>query len=299
MREVFTKIVGDGNVLVNEPMSKHTSFKIGGAADYFLTPESEEALKTAIKVAKDNNLPVFIMGNGSNLLVGDGGIRGVVISLCKKLKNIEINEEYLYAQCGALLSRVSAEALKAELEGFEFASGIPGTVGGGVYMNAGAYGPEIKDIVEKVRFMDSSGNIAEIKAEDCGFGYRKSIFAEKGYLVLGCTFRLKKGNAEQIREKINDYTNRRVTKQPIDKPSAGSVFKRPEGYFAGGLIEEAGLKGYSIGGAKVSEKHAGFIINTGNATARDVLDLIEHIQTVVYEKNGVKLETEIKFVGEF
>ena len=215
------------------------------------------------------------------------------------MNKIEIDGERIFAGCGVLLSRVAQEALKAELEGFEFASGIPGTVGGGVYMNAGAYGPELKDVIESVRYIDEDGNFSEILAKDAEFGYRSSIFAKKGYIVTGCTFKLKKGNREEIKELINDFTNRRVTKQPIEKPSAGSVFKRPEGYFAGALIEEAGLKGFSIGGAEVSPKHAGFIVNKGSATAKDVLDLIEYIKSTVYEKNGVMLETEIKLVGEF
>lgn len=299
MREIFERILGSENVFCDEPMSKHTTFKIGGNADWFLTPENEEQLKSIIAAAKDNNMPVFITGNGSNLLVGDKGIRGVVISLYKKMNGLIVRGEKIYADCGVLLSRVATEALKAELEGFEFASGIPGTVGGGIYMNAGAYGPELKDITENVRYMDNDGNIFEMDCKACEFGYRTSIFQKSGYIVLGCTFKLKKGKFDEIKEKINDYTNRRVTKQPVEKPSAGSVFKRPEGYFAGTLIEEAGLKGFSIGGAQVSEKHAGFIINKGGATAKDVLDLVKHIQNIVYEKNGVMLQTEIKLVGEF
>ncbi len=299
MYELFKSFLGADNVLVSEPMSKHTSFKIGGPADLFLMPETHGQLRQILTVAKEQNIPLFVMGNGSNLLVGDKGIRGAVVSLYKKMNKIVVDGEKLYAGCGALMSTVASAALSAELEGFEFASGIPGTIGGGIYMNAGAYGFELKDIVESVNYMDSEGNISQISGSDCKFGYRKSIFAEKGYIVLGCIFELKKGNKEQIRERINDFTQRRVTKQPVEKPSAGSVFKRPEGYFAGALIEGEGLKGFSIGGAQVSEKHAGFIINKGDATAKDVLDLVEHIQKTVYEKNGVKLETEIKFVGEF
>ncbi len=299
MRKVFEEIMGTENVFVDEPMSKHTTFKIGGNADYFLTPENEEQLKSAYIAAKQADKSVLILGNGSNLLVGDKGIRGVVICLFKKMDNIEVCGEKIVAGCGVPMSRVSNAAMKAELSGFEFASGIPGTVGGGVYMNAGAYGFELKDIIETVRFMDSAGNISELSCEKCEFGYRESIFEKKGYIVLGCTFKLKKDNADAIRERINDYTQRRTSKQPIEKPSAGSVFKRPQGYFAGALVEAANLKGFSIGGAQVSEKHAGFIVNTGGATARDVLDLIKHIQAVVYEKNGVRLETEVKLIGEF
>ncbi len=299
MREIFEKIVGTENVLIDELMSKHTTFKIGGTADFFLTPENEEQLKSAYFAAKQAGLPVIILGNGSNLLVGDKGIRGVVICVFKKMDNIDVCGEKIVVGCGTPMSRVSNVALKAELSGFEFASGIPGTIGGGVYMNAGAYGFELKDIIETVRYMDNQGNILDISCNDAEFGYRESIFAKNGYVVLGCTLKLEKDSAEAIRERINDYTQRRNSKQPIEKPSAGSVFKRPEGYFAGGLIEDAGLKGFSIGGAQVSEKHAGFIVNTGNATARNVLDLIEHIKFVVLEKYGVELETEVKLIGEF
>ncbi len=299
MRKVFEDIIGTENVFVDEPMSKHTTFKIGGSADYFLTPETEEQLRASYIAAKKASLPVLILGNGSNLLVGDKGIRGVVICLFKKMNNIEVSGEKIIAGCGVPMSRVSNAALKAELGGFEFASGIPGTVGGGVYMNAGAYGFELNDIIDTVRFMDSEGNISELTCDKCEFGYRESIFEKKDYIVLGCTFKLKSDDQDAIRERINDYTQRRNSKQPVEKPSAGSVFKRPEGHFAGALIEGSDLKGFSIGGAQVSEKHAGFIVNTGGATARDVLDLIRHIQAVVYEKNGVKLETEVKLIGEF
>ncbi len=299
MHKVFEEIIGSANVFANEPMSKHTTFKIGGTADIFLTPENEEQLKKVYLAAKQAGLPVLILGNGSNLLVGDKGIRGVVICLFKKMDNIEVCGDKIVAGCGAPMSRISSEALKANLSGFEFASGIPGTIGGGVYMNAGAYGWELKDIIETVRYMDGDGNISELSCKECEFGYRKSIFGNKGYIILGCTLKLSKDNSDAIRNRINDYTQRRNTKQPIDKPSAGSVFKRPEGYFAGALIEGANLKGFSIGGAQVSEKHSGFIINTGNATACDVLDLIEYIKAVVFEKNGVVLEPEIKLVGDF
>lgn len=299
MRKVFEEILGAQNVLIDEPMSKHTTFKIGGAADFFLTPENEEQLRAVYKAAKEAKLPVFILGNGSNLLVGDKGIRGVVVCLFKKMDSVEVSGDEIFVGCGALMSRVSSVALNSELAGFEFASGIPGTVGGGVYMNAGAYGFELKDIIKSVRFMDGDGNISELEGCNCEFGYRESIFSKMSYIVLGCTFKLTKDKKELIRERINDYTQRRVTKQPVEKPSAGSVFKRPEGYFAGALIEDANLKGFSVGGAQVSEKHAGFIINKGSATARDVLDLIEYIKDVVYRKNGVMLEPEVKLVGEF
>lgn len=299
MFEIFADIVGKENVLQNEPMSNHTTFKIGGPADYFVMPETPNQVRDVYLAAKERGVPVFIMGNGSNLVVGDRGIRGVVICLFKRMDSIVVEGEKVIVGCGALLSKVAATVCREGLAGFEFASGIPGTVGGGVYMNAGAYGPELKDIIISVSYMDQEGNFGELTADQCEFGYRTSIFGKKGYIILGCTFGLTRGNSEEIRELINEYTKRRTSKQPIEKPSAGSVFKRPEGYFAGTLIEGAGLKGFTIGGAQVSEKHAGFIVNIGGATAKDVMDLIAHIQKTVYEKDGVKLETEVKLVGEF
>lgn len=299
MREIFENILGAENVLENEEMSKHTTFRIGGEAEYFLMPDSAEKLSRLLCELNRVKMPYFILGNGSNLLVGDEGIDGAVISLCKRMSNIKCEGSELYAECGVLLSRVASEALKNELCGFEFASGIPGTVGGAVYMNAGAYGSEMSGIVKSVDYADKSGRIQTVDSADCGFGYRKSVFAERGDIILGCRLSLEKGRAEDIRAEMNELTKRRVTKQPLDKPSAGSVFKRPEGYFAGGLIEQAGLKGFSIGGAQVSEKHAGFIINTGGATAADVIKLIRHIQKTVFDQFGVMLETEIKTVGKF
>lgn len=295
----FEEILGKANVLTYEPMSRHTTFKIGGAADIFLTPETERQAEAAIQEAKSKNLPVFILGNGSNILVGDKGIRGVVLSLYKRINKIEVCGSEIFAGAGALLSAVSAAATRESLEGMEFASGIPGTIGGAVYMNAGAYGAEMKDIIKSVRYMDGDGNISELKGEDCRFEYRKSCFTDSDLIILGCTVKLKKGSIEEIRAKVADLTQRRVSKQPVDKPSAGSTFKRPEGYFAGTLIEEAGLKGIRCGGAEVSKKHAGFIINAGGATAKDVLELIKLVQDTVYRKKGVMLEPEVKLVGEF
>lgn len=299
MQEIFEQVLGKENVLRNEPMSHHTTFKIGGTADWFLTPRTEEQLSEVLKLLHKNNLSFFVLGNGSNLLVGDKGIRGVVLCLCKKMERIEACGDEIYAEAGAILSRVSNVALAAGLEGTEFSSGIPGTVGGAVYMNAGAYEHEMKEIIKSVRYMDMTGKIFESDCEECSFGYRTSKFSKGDYIVLGCTLKLRKGNPEEIRARIADYTQRRVSKQPLEKPSAGSTFKRPEGHFAGGLIEKAGLKGYSIGGAQVSEKHAGFVINTGTATAKDVLDLIEFIKKTVFEKFGVELEPEVKLIGEF
>ncbi len=299
MRKVFEEILGAENVLQNELMSKHTTFKIGGAADWFLTPRNKEQIAEIFKVVKNEGLPCFILGNGSNLLVGDKGIRGVVVCLYKKMDDVEINGERLYAQSGALLSKVSNAAMNASLSGVEFASGIPGTVGGAVFMNAGAYEHEISEVIESVEYMDADGNVFDVSCDKCGFGYRKSVFSEENYIILGCTLKLKMGDKEEIKSLIADFTERRVSKQPLEKPSAGSTFKRPAGYFAGGLIEQAQLKGYSVGGAQVSEKHAGFIINKGGATAKDVLSLIEHVKKTVFEKSGVLLEPEVRMIGEF
>ena len=299
MREIFEKILGAENVFENEPMNLHTTFKIGGKADWFLTPKSREQLSSVLRAVKDLNLPFFILGNGSNLLVGDKGIRGVVICFCKSMDKIEVCGDEIYAESGAILSKVSSVALGAELAGFEFASGIPGSVGGAIFMNAGAYEHEMKEIVKYVDYMDMDGNIFRASETECDFGYRTSMFSKGEYIILGCCFKLKKDNKAEIKARIDDYTKRRVSKQPLEKPSAGSTFKRPVGHFAGGLIEQAELKGFSVGGAQVSEKHAGFIINTGNATAKDVIDLIEYVKKTVFEKFGVMLEPEVKMIGEF
>lgn len=299
MKKIFENILGEENVLKDEAMSRHTTFRIGGNAEYFLTPETPEQLTMLLHELKRAGMPYFILGNGSNLLVSDGGIDGAVISLYKKMADIRCENTEIYAQCGALLSRIAAVALKNELTGFEFASGIPGSLGGAVCMNAGAYGSEMSGVIKSVEYMDADGNTGVRYAEECEFGYRKSIFAIRGEIVLGCTLALEKGSATEIRAKMNELTEKRVSKQPLDKPSAGSVFKRPEGHFAGGLIEQAGLKGYTVGGAQVSEKHAGFIVNTGGATAADVLALIKHIQKTVFDMSGVMLEPEVKMIGRF
>ncbi len=298
MREIFENILGEKNVLTDEPMSRHTTFKIGGIADFFVMPTTKEQLSKTLKTVNDAGLPCFILGNGSNLLVGDKGIRGVVVCL-KNMDSIKVCDDEIYAEAGAILSRVSTAAVGASLTGTEFSSGIPGSVGGAVYMNAGAYDHEMKEIIKTVEYMDMQGNLFEIPCEECEFGYRTSKFSKGDYIILGCTLKLKPGDVNKIKAQIADYTQRRVSKQPIERPSAGSTFKRPTGYFAGTLIEQAGLKGYSIGGAQVSEKHAGFVINTGGATAEDVLNLIEHIKKTVFEESGVVLEPEVKMIGEF
>lgn len=288
-------LAGETNIKLNEPMAKHTTFKIGGAADIFVTPETKEALLEIIEYCKAENIPVTVVGNGSNLLVSDDGIDGVVICT-EKMNYVNLEENLITSGAGAFLAVVANTAAKSGLAGLEFAAGIPGTVGGGTFMNAGAYGGELKDVIETVTALDKDGNIKVFKNADCEFGYRTSIFGA-GYVILEVTFRLKKGNKEEILDIMKDLSQRRRDKQPLEYPSAGSTFKRPEGYFAGKLIEDAGLKGYSIGGAQVSEKHSGFVINKGGATAKDVLDLVKYIKHQVKEKFGVDLQEEIKLIG--
>ncbi len=282
----------------NEPMKNHTSFKIGGPADEFCEVTSEEEIKRLIDYASEKGMSYTVMGNGSNLLVADGGIRGLVIKIARGFDEISVGGEKITAQSGALLSRIASAAYRNSLTGLEFASGIPGTLGGGIYMNAGAYGGELKDVIESVTYLDN-GEIITRTADMLEFGYRKSSFTDKDYIILSAELKLKKGNPDEIKEKTDDYRQRRTSKQPLDMPSAGSTFKRPEGYFAGKLIEDSGLKGFKIGGAQVSEKHSGFVVNAGGATAADVKALIEHIQKTVKEKFGVEMKTEVKMLGDF
>lgn len=282
----------------NEPMKNHTSFKIGGPADEFCEVTSEEEIKRLIDYASEKGMSYTVMGNGSNLLVADGGIRGLVIKIARGFDEISVGGEKITAQSGALLSRIASAAYRNSLTGLEFASGIPGTLGGGIYMNAGAYGGELKDVIESVTYLDN-GEIITKTADMLEFGYRKSSFTDKDYIILSAKLKLKKGNPDEIKEKTDDYRQRRTSKQPLDMPSAGSTFKRPEGYFAGKLIEDSGLKGFKIGGAQVSEKHSGFVVNAGGATAADVKALIEHIQKTVKEKFGVEIKTEVKMLGDF
>lgn len=281
----------------NEPMNLHTTFKIGGPADFFSEPQDVTELKNIINLCKSENMPYMILGNGSNMLVSDKGIDGVVISMEDNFQNLHIEGNTVIADAGILLSTLSKRVYEKELTGMEFASGIPGTLGGAVYMNAGAYGGEMKDIVKTVTFIECDGNVVSYTADKLEFGYRKSCFSNTDRIILSVCIELKRGKKEEIKAMMADFTERRTTKQPISMPSAGSVFKRPEGYFAGTLIENAGLKGYSIGGAEVSEKHAGFIVNKGDATAEDVISLIEYIKQTVYEKYNVMLEPEVKITG--
>ena len=285
------------NVLKDEPMKKHTTFRIGGPADYFVTPESKEEIQAIVELCKKEEIPYSVIGNGSNLLVGDKGYRGVILQIFKKMNQIRVEENKIYAGAGALLSKIAATALSESLTGFEFAAGIPGTLGGGGAMNAGAYGGEIKDCIVSAKVLTKEGERVVLKKEDLQLSYRDSVILQKGYLVLEATFSFEKGNPAEIQEEIKELNKRRREKQPLEYPSAGSTFKRPEGYFAGKLIEDAGLRGYRVGDAQVSEKHCGFVVNRGEATAKDVAQLISDVQNRVMDEFGVKLEPEVRMIG--
>ena len=295
----FCDLLGEERVFTGEAMSCHTTFKIGGPADYFLMPDKDTDVGRIVKICKESAIPYFILGNVSNLLVGVGGFSGAVIQIYKYLSEVTVEGNEITVQAGALLSSVAAAAKNAALTGFEFAGGIPGTMGGAVVMNAGAYGGEMKDVLTEVTVMDEEGEIVTLPADKLELGYRTSIIKTAGYIVLEAKLQLKEGNPEVIRETMKDLTIRRTTKQPLEYPSAGSTFKRPEGYFAGKLIMDSGLAGYQVGGAQVSEKHCGFVINAGGATARDVRTLMDNVRDIVYKKYGVTLEPEVKFLGDF
>lgn len=285
-------------VLLDEPMSKHTTFKIGGPADCFVIPSTVEEAVKVIKIIHKYNMPFTMIGNGSNLLVMDKGIRGIVVNLNERFAKIEQKENILRVQCGALMADVSKFAGSCSLTGLEFAVGIPGSIGGCVFMNAGAYDGEIKNAVKSVTTVTKNGKLVCYTKEQAQFGYRHSIFQDNGDLILEVELELSFGDKEAIEAKMADLTQRRETKQPLELPSAGSTFKRPPGYFAGTLIDQTGLKGLTVGGAQISTKHAGFVVNIGGATAQNVLDLIAQVQKRVYEKHGVKLYPEVKMIGE-
>ena len=291
--------IGAASVREQEPMSAHTTFRAGGPARYFVTPEGEKELAAVLAACREAEKAYYILGNGSNLLVSDAGYRGVIIQLYRNYGEITAEGNMIRAKAGALLSQIAAAAKNASLTGFEFAGGIPGTLGGAVVMNAGAYGGEMKDILKEVTVMTEKGEILTLPAEELEMGYRTSIIKKKGYLVLGAVIVLEQGEQEVIKARMKELTEQRVSKQPLEYPSAGSTFKRPEGYFAGKLIMDAGLCGYQTGGAQVSEKHCGFVINKGNATATDVCRLIKDVQDKVKEQFGVTLEPEVKFLGDF
>ncbi len=292
-------LVGEENVRLSEPMREHTSFRVGGPAAVWIEIPSEETLGAALKYLRALGQPFFVIGNGTNLLISDEGYEGVMLHVGSGLGSIEVLGEKIVAGAGALLSQVAQKAKQASLTGLEFASGIPGSVGGAVMMNAGAYDGEMKDVIESVKVISSDGEILELDNDTMEFGYRSSILQKHPMTVVEATFRLQKGDADAIEAKMKDFNGRRREKQPLEYPSAGSTFKRPEGYFAGKLIQDAGLSGYTVGGAQVSEKHCGFVINKDHATATDIYTLIKEVQRKVKASSGVSLETEVVCLGGF
>lgn len=291
------KILSESQVIKNKPLKEHTYTKLGGNADYFVTPTTPSEVQRVVQFANKENIPLTLLGNGSNLIIKDGGIRGIVMYL-GEFDNVTVDGTIIRAESGALIADVSKFALNKSLTGLEFACGIPGSVGGALFMNAGAYGGEIKDVLVSATVVDQKGDIMELKASDLDLAYRKSNIPDNGYIVLEATFQLKEGNYEEIKAVMEDLTEKRESKQPLEYPSCGSVFKRPPGYFAGKLIQDSGLQGYTIGGAQVSLKHAGFIVNINDATATEYIALIEHVQKTVKEKFGVELEREVRIIGE-
>ena len=294
----LNNVIAKDSILIDEPMSRHTTFRVGGPADFFVTPKAKEEVRDVIRICKEAGMPYYIIGNGSNLLVSDAGYRGVIVQIYKEMNDVKVEGDLVKAQAGALLSGIAAKALGAELSGFEFASGIPGTIGGACVMNAGAYGGEMKDVLESVTVLTGEGKIIELGRNELELGYRTSVIAKKGYIVLGAVLKLERGDGEKIKTYMDELKEKRVTKQPLEYPSAGSTFKRPEGYFAGKLIEDAGLRGFQVGGAQVSEKHCGFVINRDHATAADIMELMRQVQIRVKENSGVDLEPEVKRLGD-
>ncbi len=297
--EELKKILPEEQIKRQEPMRDHTTFRIGGPASLFVTPRTKEEIRDVIICCRSYPVPYYIIGNGSNLLVSDAGYDGVVIQLYRNFNQITVKGQTVTAYSGALLSTVAAEAYKASLTGLEFASGIPGTLGGACVMNAGAYGGEMKDVLSEVEVLMQDGKFQMIPKADLKMGYRTSVIAEDKDIVLNAAMELKKGDREEISARMDDLKERRQSKQPLEYPSAGSTFKRPEGYYAGKLIQDAGLRGFTVGGAQVSEKHCGFVINRDHATAADVDELMRRVQETVEDKFGVKLEPEVKRLGEF
>lgn len=292
-------ITSPKNIFQNEPMKNHTTFKVGGNADYFICPSTPQEVISIIHLCQENNLPFYVIGKGSNLLVADSGYRGVIIQTNKNLNHLEVKGNEIIAQAGASLLAISDLAIENSLTGFEFASGIPGSLGGACIMNAGAYDGEMKLVLKEVTALDENYELKVFKGEEMGLGYRTSIFSQKGYIVLAAVIALKEGNQEEIQAKVDDLTKQRESKQPLEYPSAGSTFKRPVGHFTGKLVREAGLSGKMVGGAMVSTKHNGFIINAKNATAADIVNLIDLVIATVKEKFDVTLEPEVKRIGEF
>lgn len=289
------EIISKDRIKENVCMANHTTFRTGGNADIMICPQTKEELKNVVKFLYEAGSSYYILGNGSNLLISDNGIRKPVIMLGKNFADVDVFEDCVTARAGVLLSSVARKAADNMLTGFEFAAGIPGTVGGALIMNAGAYGGEMKDVVEAVNFLGPDGEEYVVSGDEMEFSYRRSALSDTDCIILGTTLKLEKGNQKEIEAKMAELAAKRREKQPLEFPSAGSTFKRPEGYFAGALIESSGLKGKTVGGAQVSEKHAGFIINKGGATTSDILSLIEEVRNTVYEKHGVMLETEVKY----
>lgn len=292
-------ILTEEQIRVDEPMKNHTTFRIGGPASFFVISKTVEDVKNTVLLCRKKGVPYYIVGNGSNLLVSDQGYEGVIIQIFKQMNKVEVEGTVLRAQAGALLSAIANRALDMGLTGFEFAAGIPGTLGGACVMNAGAYGGEMKDVLQEVTVLTEEGEILTIPKSELELGYRTSVIARKGYIVLEAKIELREGNKAEIKAVMDDLKEKRVSKQPLEYPSAGSTFKRPEGHFAGKLIQDAGLRGFHVGGAQVSEKHCGFVINKEQASAADVDELMHQVTNIVEEKFGVRLEPEVKRLGEF
>ena len=297
--EWIRKLGEQVEILVAEPMKNHTTFRIGGPADALALPKTPEEVAEVMRFCHEHAQPYYVLGNGSNLLVSDEGYRGLVLQLYRNFNDIQVNGETITVQSGAMLAAVARTAYQTGLTGLEFASGIPGTIGGAVVMNAGAYGGEMKNVLKEVTVLTKEGEVLVIPAKALELGYRTSVIPKNGWIVLGAVLQLKKGDQEQILARMEELKEQRITKQPLDLPSAGSTFKRPEGYFAGKLIMDAGLRGFTVGGAQVSEKHCGFVVNRGNATAADVWELICEVKRRVKEMTGVELEPEVKLLGDF
>ncbi len=298
--EWFRKLGEQVEILVAEPMKNHTTFRIGGPADALALPKTPEEVAEVVRFCHEHAQPYYVLGNGSNLLVSDEGYRGLVLQLYRNFNDIQVNGETITVQSGAMLAAVARTAYQTGLTGLEFASGIPGTIGGAVVMNAGAYGGEMKNVLKEVTVLTKEGEVLVIPAKALELGYRTSVIPKNGWIVLGAVLQLKKGDQEQILARMEELKEQRITKQPLDLPSAGSTFKRPEGYFAGKLIMDAGLRGFTVGGAQVSEKHCGFVVNRGNATAADVWELICEVKRRVKEMTGVEPpEPEVKLLGDF
>ncbi|AOZ95150.1 UDP-N-acetylmuramate dehydrogenase [Butyrivibrio hungatei] len=297
--EAMRQIVSADNLLINEPMSRHTTFRTGGPACLFLRPENQDQLKKVMDFVRRLGTDYFVLGNGSNLLVSDEGYDGVIISL-SKFNKVELKgTNQIYVEAGAMNSTIASFARDNALTGFEFAAGIPGTIGGAMIMNAGAYGGEMAQVVTEVTVLSPEGEIMVLDNNTMEFGYRTSAIKNKGFIVLSVLLTLKRGKEEEITSQMKELAEKRRDKQPLEYPSAGSTFKRPEGYFAGKLIEDAGLRGFSVGDAQVSEKHCGFVVNKGSATSTDIYNLIKEVQKVVYEKANVRLEPEVIILGKF